>query len=61
MINLKCEICGAEYQKPKEFRVYNEQYPNVFYKWSLCYCDKCRIEKKKEAMKHLPEIIKRLL
>ena len=31
---------------------------NVFYKWSLLYCDKCRIERQNEALKSLPNIIK---
>lgn len=58
-IDLKCEKCGCDYQKPKLFQEYliNTNH-NVFYKWSLSFCDKCRKEKEIAALKSLPEIIK---
>jgi hypothetical protein len=60
-INLKCEKCGVDYQKPsvlKDYLVATKH--NVFYKWSLAFCDNCRREKEKEALKALPDILKAL-
>ena len=56
MIKLKCKNCGVEYKKPADFKKWN----NVFFKWSLKYCDNCRRNKESEALKRLPEIIKAL-
>lgn len=60
MIKLKCENCGVEYHKPADFKKWNDTRPNVFFKWSLSFCDSCRRNKEKEALKNLPEIIKEL-
>jgi hypothetical protein len=60
-INLKCEKCGVDYQKPSVFKDYLVATKhNVFYKWSLAFCDNCRREKEKEALKALPDILKAL-
>lgn len=53
MIKLKCEICGVNYEKPAHYRKWN----NVFFKWSLKFCDDCRRKKEKKALKRLPEVI----
>lgn len=29
-IKCNCEICGIEYEKPLNFKIWNEQHPNVF-------------------------------
>ena len=60
-INLKCEKCGCDYKKPTIFKEYliTSKY-NVFYKWSLMYCDKCRREKEMQSLKALPDVIKKL-
>jgi len=60
MIKLKCEKCGIEYEKPADFKKWNDERPNVFFKWSLAFCDICRRNKEKEALKRLPEVIKAL-
>jgi len=60
MIKLKCERCGVDYEKPADFKKWNEERPNVFFKWSLLFCDTCRRNREKEALKKLPEIIKAL-
>jgi hypothetical protein len=56
----KCEICGIDYKKPAKFIEYNNQHPSIFFKWSLKYCDKCRIEKQKDALKSLPTVLSAL-
>ena len=58
MIKLKCEKCGIEYEKPADFKKLNNERPNVFFKWSLAFCDKCRKNKEHEALNTLPEVIK---
>ena len=60
MLKLKCEKCGVEYEKPADFKKWNDEEPQVFFKWSLKFCDTCREEKEKEALKKLPEVIKAL-
>lgn len=57
-IKLKCENCECHYEKPSVFKEYLVQTKfNVFYKWSLTFCDKCRREKERESLKSLPEIL----
>ena len=60
MIELKCEKCGVDYCKPKNFIKWNKEYPNIFFKWSLKFCDKHRREKQHEALKSLPNVLKNL-
>jgi len=60
MLKLKCEKCGAEYEKPAVFKKWNDENPNVFWKWNLTFCDTCRREKQEEGLKRLPEILKAL-
>ena len=60
MIKLKCEKCGIDYEKPANFKKWNDENTNVFYRWSLAFCDKCRKEKEVNALKRLPEILKAL-
>jgi len=60
MLKLVCKNCGAEYRKPKDFKKWNDEKPNIFFTWSLNYCDKCRRKKERETLKRLPEIIKAL-
>jgi len=57
---LKCSKCDIEYQKPADLKRWNEEKPNVLFSWSLKYCDNCRREKEREALKRLPEILKTL-
>lgn len=57
-LNLKCSTCSIEYKKPAEFRKWQEESPQVFYQWSLEYCDTCRRKKESDALKKLPEILK---
>ena len=57
-IKLKCQECGCDYEKPyvfKEFILASER--NVFFKWSLTFCDKCRRKKEVVALKALPDVI----
>lgn len=62
VIQLKCEQCGCDYEKPMNFLWYSQDgQPSLyFYKRCLTYCDKCRREKEREMLKHLPEVIKAL-
>lgn len=60
MIKLKCEKCSIEYEKPAIFKTWNNKHPNIFYKWSLIFCDTCRREKENKALKNLPKIIEAL-
>ena len=58
-IKLVCKKCGIYYEKPTIFKKYlNETNHNIFYKWSLEFCDKCRQEKQVESFKALPDVIK---
>lgn len=54
---LICETCGSEYEKSENFKKWNEERPNQFFKWSLLYCDKCRHKKESDAMKYLSDVI----
>jgi hypothetical protein len=54
-LQLKCEKCNCDYEKPAVFKEYN-----IFYKWSLAFCDNCRKEKERESLKALPDIVKAL-
>ena len=60
MIQLKCEKCGYDYEKPAMFKKWNEENTNVFYRWSLAFCDPCRRIKEKEVLKKLPDILRAL-
>ncbi len=60
MIQLKCEKCGVDYEKPADFKKWNNERPNVFFKWSLAFCDNCRRAKERKALERLPEVIKAL-
>lgn len=61
-IKLKCEKCGCAYEKPAVFKEYLvETNHNVFYKWSLVFCDKCRRQKERESLKSLPGVLKALV
>ncbi len=59
-VKLVCKKCEAKYEKPKDFVKWNKERPNVFFKWSLEFCDNCRREKERDALKNLPNIIKNL-
>lgn len=54
MIKLICQKCGGEYQKPTAYK----KIRNVFFKFSLTFCDNCRKKKEIETIKKLPGIIK---
>jgi len=60
MIKCKCEKCGVDYEKPATFKKWNEERTNVFFRWSLAFCDKCRREKEREALKALPNVLSAL-
>ena len=60
MIKLECEKCGVYYEKPADFKKWNDERPNVFFKWSLTFCDTCRRKREIEGLKRLPEVIKAL-
>jgi hypothetical protein len=61
MVNLICEKCNCDYEKPTVFQKYLiETKRNVFYKWSLTFCDNCRRERERESLKALPDIVKAL-
>ena len=59
VLKLKCEICGCDYEKPKEYREYVEK--NVYFRWSLEYCDKCRREKEMKALSNLGNVVDALV
>lgn len=60
-LKLNCSTCGKDYEKPIDFQKWNNEKPNVFFKWSLTYCDVCRKEKEFKALKYLPEVVKNLV
>lgn len=57
MLQLKCEICGCDYEKSEDFKMWNDKKRNVFFEWNLKYCDVCRRKKEIESLKKLPKII----
>lgn len=59
-MKLICKKCGIEYEKPDSFKLWNEEHPNVYFKWSLMYCDEHRKERQNESLKHLGEVVKTL-
>ena len=60
MLKLECQTCGTAYEKPIDYEKWNKEHPNVFFRWSLTYCDKCRREKEIKALKDLPKVIEAL-
>ncbi len=60
MLNLKCDTCGIEYEKPDDYKKFNDTHKNIFYTMNLTYCDKCRREKEIEYLKELPNVVKAL-
>ena len=57
VMNLICKDCECSYQKPSVFKEYLEESNyNVFYTWSLTYCDLCRRERESLALKRLEDI-----
>ena len=59
-IDLTCEKCGVDYNKPINFKKWNIEHPNLFFEWSLKFCDKCRKEKEIQALKRLHKILNKL-
>lgn len=57
MLSLICEKCGSGYEKPDDYKKWNEESPNVFFKWSLRFCDTCRRARQNEALKSLPQVL----
>ena len=60
MLKLKCENCGADYEKPEKYKVWQKETPHTVFKWNLTFCDECRHQKETQALKRLPEILKSL-
>lgn len=56
-MNLKCERCGVGYSKPKDYKKWAVESKNVFFKWSMKYCDVCRRKREREALKHLKKVM----
>lgn len=55
-MKLSCSKCKTNYEKPYWFAAEK----NIFFRWSVTYCDKCRKEKEVEALKLLPEVLNAL-
>ena len=60
IINCKCEKCGVNYEKPATFKKWEAENTNVFFRWSLAFCDNCRREKERETLKVLPNVLSAL-
>jgi hypothetical protein len=57
LIDITCAKCGCSYQKPSVFKEYLEKSNhNVFYTWSLTYCDLCRREREAYSLTQLEYI-----
>lgn len=56
-IKLKCQDCGIDYEKPASFKGYDETTKNVYFRYSMMYCDKCRVKKEKNALMSLPKFL----
>jgi len=60
LVNLTCE-CGNTFERPLKYKTYNENYPNVVFRWKLKYCDVCYDNKVKSALKKLPKILNAII
>ena len=58
IIYLKCFKCKVKYDKPIAFKELAKK--NVYFSWSIKYCDKCRKEKENMVLNILPNILKTL-
>jgi len=58
VIKLECESCGCRYEKPSIFVEHLTTKHNVFFKWSLTFCDNCRREKELQALNALPDVLR---
>ena len=59
-IELKCRKCSINYERPLSHVKYYKKNKQVFFKWSLEFCDKCRKEREEEALQRLPDVLKAL-
>ena len=59
-MNIKCKKCGVDYDKPDNYKKWNESHPNIFFKMSLEMCDACRRGKEREYLKGLGKVINSL-
>lgn len=58
-LKLTCQKCTSDYEKPADFKKWKEETRNnIFFKWSLEFCDKCRKEREREALRALPNVVK---
>lgn len=55
-IEINCEDCTDNVLRPAWYA--NEQ--NVFFRWSMKYCDSCRRKRELEALKSLGKIVEAL-
>jgi hypothetical protein len=55
-MKLCCLKCETNYEKPDWFAAEK----NVFFRWSVTYCDKCRKEKETDALNALPSVVEAL-
>ena len=60
MLDLKCG-CGAVFQRPEKYKRWNDENPNVMFRWKLQYCDPCYKERTKQALNKLPEVLNKLV
>ena len=60
MITCTCIVCGVKYEKPLDFKTWNDKHPNVFFKWSMQYCDTHRKERELKALENLPAVLEAL-
>lgn len=59
-LKLKCE-CGQDFERPLQYKIWNDKTPNVHWKWQLMYCDECFRKRVKGALKRLPEVLNALM
>ncbi len=61
LLDLRCKECEKPYQKPAIYKDWlKERTQNVFFKWSLDYCDECRRAKERAALTKLPQVLELL-
>jgi hypothetical protein len=56
ILTLTC-VCGKDFQRTDVYLKYQEQQPNVLWKWKLTYCDECFKQKREQALRRLPDVL----
>ena len=57
MVEVTCEVCGKKVMRPKEFKLYQKQHPDIHWDLKLSLCDEHFTEKVGKAIRNISSII----